>query len=118
MDKKIFRDISYGMYIVTSRIDSKFVGCVINTLCQINSVDPLVSISLNHDNYTNEVIKKNKLKIHVKQTIFGLSKDRHSKGEFLSARVGVLPRADYHRSYKPTEQGLEQGVTVWIVTIA
>ena len=60
MDKKIFRDISYGMYIVSSKIDSKFVGCVINTFSQINSVDPLISISLNHDNYTNEVIKKNK----------------------------------------------------------
>ena len=60
MDKKIFRDISYGMYIVTSRIDSKFVGCIINTFCQINSLDPLISISLNKDNYTNEVIKKSK----------------------------------------------------------
>ena len=57
MDKKIFRSVSYGMYFVTSSVDDKRAGCVINTFCQINSVDPLVSISLNHDNYTSEVIK-------------------------------------------------------------
>ena len=57
MDKKVFRDISYGMYIVSSNFGGKEVGCVINTLCQITSSDPVVSISLNKDNYTNEVIK-------------------------------------------------------------
>lgn len=56
MDKKIFRDISYGMYVVSSK-DS---GCVINTLTQITSENPIVTISLNKDNYTNEVIKENK----------------------------------------------------------
>lgn len=60
MDKKIFRSVSYGMYFVTSSIEDKKVGCVINTFCQINSIDPLVSISLNKDNYTSEVIKKSK----------------------------------------------------------
>lgn len=54
MDKKIFRDISYGMYVVTSK-DS---GCIINTLTQITSENPIITISLNKDNYTNEVIKK------------------------------------------------------------
>lgn len=60
MDKKIFRDISYGMYIVSSMIEDEKSGCVINTLCQINSVDPLISISLNKDNYTNKVIRDSK----------------------------------------------------------
>ena len=54
MDKKIFRDISYGMYVVTSK-DS---GCIINTLTQITSENPVITISLNKENYTNEVIKK------------------------------------------------------------
>lgn len=56
MDKKILRDISYGMYIVSSGD----VGCVINTLTQITSVNPIVTISLNKDNYTNKIIKENK----------------------------------------------------------
>ncbi len=54
MDKKIFRDISYGMYVVTSK-DS---GCIINTLTQITSENPVVTISLNKENYTNEITKK------------------------------------------------------------
>jgi len=54
MDKKIFRDISYGMYVVSSK-DS---GCIINTLTQVTSEDPVITISLNKENYTNEVIKK------------------------------------------------------------
>ena len=60
MDKKVFRDVSYGMYIVSGVLDDKKCGCVINTFCQINSVDPIVSISLNKDNYTNKVIRKSK----------------------------------------------------------
>ena len=54
MDKKIFRDISYGIYVVSSK-DS---GCIINTLTQITSENPIITISLNKENYTNEVIKK------------------------------------------------------------
>ena len=58
MDKKIFRDISYGMYIVSSKSnDNKNVGCVINTLTQITSTEPTISISLNKDNYNNKIIK-------------------------------------------------------------
>lgn len=56
MDKKIFRDISYGMYVVASK-DS---GCIINTLTQITSENPIISISLNKENYTNQVIKNEK----------------------------------------------------------
>ena len=62
MDKLIFRDISYGMYIVTTKDkNNKNVGCVINTLNQITSEDPIISISLNKDNYTNKAIKETKL---------------------------------------------------------
>lgn len=60
MDRKIFRDISYGMYFVSSNIDDKSVGCVINTLCQITSSNPIISISLNKDNYTNKIVKESK----------------------------------------------------------
>lgn len=61
MDKLIFRDISYGMYIVTTTDkNNKNVGCVINTLTQITSQDPIISISLNKDNYTNKAIKEKK----------------------------------------------------------
>lgn len=62
MDKKLFRDISYGMYVVTT-IDEekKYVGCIINTLTQITSENPIITISLNKDNYTNRALKWNQL---------------------------------------------------------
>lgn len=61
MDKKIFRDITYGMYIVTTcDNEKKNVGCVINTLTQITSSDPIIAISLNKDNYTNRALKWNR----------------------------------------------------------
>ena len=50
MDIKVFNDISYGMYVVSSKND-KNVGCFINTLVQITSNNPMVSISVNKDNY-------------------------------------------------------------------
>lgn len=61
MDKKIFRDISYGMYIVTTKDnEKKNIGCVINTLTQITSDNPMIAISLNKENYTNRALKWNK----------------------------------------------------------
>ena len=57
-DKNILQDISYGMYIVTTKFDEKNVGCVINTLSQVTSENPIVSINVNKNNYTNEMIKK------------------------------------------------------------
>lgn len=56
MDKSILRDITYGMYIVSTK-DS---GCIINTLTQITSDNPIITISLNKNNYTNTKIKENK----------------------------------------------------------
>lgn len=59
MDKQIFRDISYGMYIVSSTSNNhQNTGCVINTLTQIASNPATISISLNKNNYTNKIIKE------------------------------------------------------------
>lgn len=60
MNKKILRDINYGMYIVTTKNDREEVGCTINTLVQITSDNPTIIISLNKNNYTNQIIKKTK----------------------------------------------------------
>ena len=58
MDKKIFKDITYRMYIVTTKDkENKNVGCVINTLTQITSDNPIITISLNKANYTNNALK-------------------------------------------------------------
>ena len=56
MDKKAFYKVSYGVYI----LGSKNSGCVINTFSQVASEPSLVTISVNKENYTHEVIKKEK----------------------------------------------------------
>lgn len=58
MNKNVLHDVTYGMYIVTTKGNEKDVGCIINTLTQITSKNPIVSISINKDNYTNKIIKE------------------------------------------------------------
>ena len=60
MKKDVLRKLSYGMYIVSSKDkNNKDVGCVVNTVVQITSNNPTIVVSINHDNYTNEVIRNN-----------------------------------------------------------
>ena len=56
----ILRNISYGVYLVSSNSEGINAGCIINTLTQVTSEGPLISISLNKENYTSEIIKKNR----------------------------------------------------------
>ena len=65
MDKNVIRSLSYGMYIVGAK-DDKLVGCIVNTVVQITSDPITIAVSINHDNYTNEIIKKtNKFSISI-----------------------------------------------------
>lgn len=61
-NKKITRDISQGMYILTT----KDAGCCVDAVSMVNSEEqPLISVSVMKKNNTNEVLKNN--------TIFALS---------------------------------------------
>ena len=59
MDKKVLRNLSYGVYVVTTKDNDKNVGCIANSVMQITSSPSIVAISINHDNYTNKCIKEN-----------------------------------------------------------
>lgn len=60
MDLKVLRNLSYGMYIVSTSINNIKAGCVVNTVTQITSSNPIISISINKNNYTNEILKQSK----------------------------------------------------------
>lgn len=60
IDNNVFRDISYGMYLVSTKNDNFSSGCIINTLIQITSQNPLIAISLNKNNATHDEIVKSK----------------------------------------------------------
>lgn len=58
MDKQALRDISYGLYLVTSMSGDKVNGQIANTAFQVCSGDPKMAISINKDNLTHEYIKE------------------------------------------------------------
>lgn len=58
MDKKVLRNLSYGVYVVTTKDNDKNVGCVANSVMQVTSSPSTIAISINHDNYTNKCIKE------------------------------------------------------------
>ena len=58
MNKKAMHKLSYGLFILTSKFDQKDNGCIINTAMQVASDPLLLSISVNKNNYTHDLIKK------------------------------------------------------------
>jgi rubrerythrin len=56
---KAVYNISYGLYVLTAKTD-KMNGCIINTLCQVTSQPNRVTISVNKQNLTTEMIRKTK----------------------------------------------------------
>ena len=58
MNKNAFRNLSYGVYIVTTLDGDRPTGCVANSAMQITSSPATIAVSINHDNYTNSCIQK------------------------------------------------------------
>jgi len=58
MNKKALFDLSYGVYIVTSKDGERHVGCVANSAMQVTSSPATIAVSINHDNFTNSAIAK------------------------------------------------------------
>ena len=50
-------NITYGLYVLTANY-KKQNGCIINTLMQITSNPTKISITVNKDNYTTQMIEK------------------------------------------------------------
>ena len=47
MDINALNDISYGMYIISTKYKDRNIGCFVNTISQITSENPIISISIN-----------------------------------------------------------------------
>lgn len=58
VNKNAFRNLSYGVYIVSTLDGQRPTGCVANSVMQITSEPATIAISINHDNYTNACIDK------------------------------------------------------------
>jgi len=57
MDSKAFYQLTYGLYIISSADKGKAAGCIVNTLAQVTSKPAHMSVAINKDNYTTQLIK-------------------------------------------------------------
>ncbi len=58
MNNNAFRNLSYGVYIISVWDEGRPTGCTANSAMQITSEPATIAISINHDNYTNQCIEK------------------------------------------------------------
>lgn len=61
MNNKTLHKISYGLYIISSKMEGKFNGQIANTVFQITSEPATIAVSINKQNLTNEYIRASKL---------------------------------------------------------
>jgi ferric-chelate reductase [NAD(P)H] len=58
LNREVFTQLSYGLYIVTSHLDGKLNGQIVNTVLQVTSEPPRVAVIINKDNLTHEYISR------------------------------------------------------------
>ena len=58
MDKKAMYKLTYGLFVVTARSGEKDNGCIINTAAQVTSSPNRISIAVNKENFTHDMIKE------------------------------------------------------------
>lgn len=58
MDKKAMYRLSYGLFVLTSRLGEKDNGCIINTAGQVTSTPNRISITVNKDNFTHDLVRE------------------------------------------------------------
>jgi len=56
LDFRVFRDLSYGLYIVSSKKGEHINGQIVNTVIQVTSDPPRVAVIINKKNLTHEFI--------------------------------------------------------------
>jgi len=61
LNRKVFEDLSYGLYIATSLYEDRGNGQIINTAIQVTSDPPRVGIIINKRNLTHEYISKSRV---------------------------------------------------------
>lgn len=58
MDKKAMYKLSYGLFVLTAKDGEKDNGCIINTAIQAASAPNQISICVNKENFTHDMVLK------------------------------------------------------------
>jgi len=102
LNREVFTHLSYGLYVVTSLMDGKFNGQIVNTVLQVTSEPARVAVVINKGNLTHDFIMRSKvfgasvLDTSTPLTFIGLfgfksgrSVDKLSQVEFIEGATGV-----------------------------
>ena len=58
LDPTALFNLSYGLYVLTAREGSRDLGCIVNTVTQLTENPTRIAVSVNKQNFTNEVIQR------------------------------------------------------------
>jgi ferric-chelate reductase [NAD(P)H] len=102
LNRQVFTQISYGLYVVTSHLDGKLNGQMVNTILQVTSEPARVAVIINKGNLTHEFISKSRvfgasvLDTSTPMTFIGLfgfksgrDVDKLSQVEYISGSTGA-----------------------------
>ena len=58
MNSKVMYNLTYGLFVLTSKDSEKPNGCIVNTVSQVTSTPNRVAVCINKQNYSHHVIKQ------------------------------------------------------------
>jgi ferric-chelate reductase [NAD(P)H] len=61
LDRAVFKQMSYGLYIVTSCAENRLNGQIVNTVIQVTSDPARVAVIVNKNNLTHDFISESKV---------------------------------------------------------
>ena len=112
MDLSVMFKISYGLYVLSARDENKDNGCIVNTAVQVTDNPNRVTIALNKQNYTYQMIQRtgifniSMLSQSAPFTLFknfgfqsGKTAEKFEDTPFARAANGILYITDYATAY-------------------
>ena len=60
MDSKVLFNVQYGLFVLSSKSDTKDNACIINTVTQVTASPERISIAVNKTNFTHDLIAQSK----------------------------------------------------------
>ena len=58
MNKKAMYKLTYGLFILTAREGDKDNGCIVNTVTQVTTAPNRITVAVNKQNYTHDMIQR------------------------------------------------------------
>lgn len=60
MNQSVMFQLTYGLFVLTANDNGKQNGCIINTAAQVTTTPNRITIAVNKQNYTHDMIRKTK----------------------------------------------------------